>query len=79
MDLVGSIIAYEGGDLDTRDTVKLFAGLIKSGDAWTLQGSYGRTAKAMIEAGVISEAGEIDDQVLMDMIDFSEDMQPCET
>ena len=71
MDLVGSIIAYESGELDTRDTVKLFAGLIKSGDAWTLQGSYGRTAKSIIELGVISEAGEINherlDQIIEDM------------
>ena len=76
MDLIGSIIAYEGGDLDTRDTVKLFAGLIKSGDAWTLQGHYGRMAKSIIKSGVISEAGEIDDQVLTDLIDNFEDMQP---
>ena len=69
MDLVGSIIAYEGGELDTRDTVKLFAGLIKSGDAWTLQGSYGRTAKSIIESGVISEAGVIDQDRLNDIME----------
>ena len=68
MDLVGSIIAYEGGELDTQGTVELFADLIKSGDAWTLQGSYGRAAKSIIESGVISESGVIDQDRLNDLI-----------
>lgn len=61
---VNKIIAYESGELDARGTVELFAEGIKSGMVWQLQGSYGRTAKSLIEAGYISEAGEIDQNSL---------------
>jgi len=59
MDQIDMIIAYEQGELESADILKLFSELIKSGLAWTLQGSYGRTAKNLIEAGYISEQGEI--------------------
>ncbi len=57
--LVDKIIAYENGGLTGTETVELFAQLIKSGMAWTLQGHYGRTAKALIDSGYIDEAGNI--------------------
>jgi hypothetical protein len=50
-DLVGQIIDYESGTMDQEEAVRFFQGLIDSGMAWTLQGSYGRTAKALIDAG----------------------------
>lgn len=56
---VDKIIAYESGEMDDDDTLALFAELIKSGDAWTLQGSYGRAAQSFINAGLISEQGVI--------------------
>jgi hypothetical protein len=49
--MIDKIIAYENGDLDETETIELFQGLIDSGTAWSLQGSYGRTAMALIEAG----------------------------
>jgi len=52
-DLTGGIIAYEQGELDEAEVRELFQHLVDSGMAWTLQGSYGRTAAAMIEAGEI--------------------------
>jgi hypothetical protein len=52
MDTVDKIIAYEQGELDEDGTVELFQSLIDSGDAWRLQGSYGRQAMRMIEAGL---------------------------
>ena len=52
MDKVDKIIAYEAGELSEKETIKLFQELIDSGSAWQLQGSYGRRANALIEAGV---------------------------
>lgn len=52
MSYIDDIIAYEQGDLDEEQTVTLFQELIDSGTAWTLQGHYGRTATALIDAGL---------------------------
>lgn len=52
-DQLGAIIAYESGDLDDESTLELFQHLVDSGLAWQLQGSYGRTAHALIEQGAI--------------------------
>jgi hypothetical protein len=49
--MIDSIIAYEQGELDEEKTIELFQHLINTGMAWTLQGHYGRTAKALIENG----------------------------
>jgi len=46
------IVAYECGDLDDLQVVELFQHLIDTGRAWQLQGHYGRTAIALIEAGI---------------------------
>jgi len=43
---------YESGNMGYDEAVEFFQGLIDSGMAWTLQGSYGRTAKSLIESGV---------------------------
>ena len=51
---VNKIIAYEEGSLSEQETLELFQELVDSGDAWTLQGHYGRTAKYLIDAGLIS-------------------------
>jgi hypothetical protein len=50
---VDKIIAFESGELDEDDTIALFQSLVDSGAAWQLQGSYGRTATALIEAGLV--------------------------
>lgn len=52
-DIVGDIVAYEEGRLDEFHTLRLFQKLVDSGMAWTLQGSYGRTAAALLAAGKI--------------------------
>jgi hypothetical protein len=55
MDQLDKIIAYESGELDRDQIVELFQELIDSGLAWSFQGHYGRTAKALIEAGYCHE------------------------
>lgn len=52
-DVTGAIIAFEGGELNEKETIELFQHLVDTGMAWQLQGSYGRQAKAMLDAGVI--------------------------
>ena len=52
-DEVGAVIAYESGELNDDQTIELFQHLVDNGHAWSLQGSYGRTAKALIEAGYV--------------------------
>ena len=52
-DLTSQIIEYEQGDLDEAGVLDLFQTLINSGLCWKLQGHYGRTAHALIEAGLV--------------------------
>ncbi len=58
-DIAGGIIAFESGELDEEGEDTLFAHLIRTGLAWSLQGSYGRMAAEFIKAGRISEEGEV--------------------
>ena len=53
-DSLGAIIAYESGELDDDATIELFQHLVNTGLAWRLQGSYGRMAHAMLDAGYIT-------------------------
>ena len=48
---VQDIVDYENGDMDWDRIVDMFQKLIDSGEAWTLQGSYGRMAKSLIDNG----------------------------
>lgn len=52
-DVVGDIIAYEGGKMSDEETHDFFQYLVDSGMAYTLQGHYGRTANALLQAGEI--------------------------
>ena len=63
-DLVGAIMSYEQGDLSARGTLDLFAHLIKTGMAWTLQGAYGRAAASLIEQDYITNAGVLTPKAL---------------
>jgi hypothetical protein len=57
--LTDMIIAFEMGELDNQKTLELFSILVKNGMAWTLQGSYGRTAMRMMESGYLDKNGNI--------------------
>lgn len=56
MRTIGRIMAYEDGTLSEAETVDLFQHLIDSGLAWQLRGSYGRTARFLIEQGLCHTA-----------------------
>lgn len=45
------IIDFESGEMDEEQLSEFFQGMINSGVVWRLQGHYGRTAVALIEAG----------------------------
>ena len=53
------IIKYEDGQLNDIQTLELFSHLIKTGMAWRLQGSYGRTAAALIDDGFLDRQGNL--------------------
>jgi hypothetical protein len=53
---VNKIVAYEQGDMDEVETIEFFQELMDTGLIWSLQGHYGRTAQAMVDAGLIGEA-----------------------
>lgn len=57
--LIDYIIEYESGELSQWQVLELFAYLIKSSLAWSLQGFYGRQASALIDNNYISQTGEI--------------------
>ena len=52
-DSLAFIMDYESGDLSEAKIIDGFQHLLDSGLVWSLQGSYGRTAKALIDAGYI--------------------------
>ena len=49
---IDSIIAFENGELTEDETISLFQSMIDDGSVWSLQGSYGRIAVSLIEAGL---------------------------
>lgn len=48
---VDKIMAFESGEMDLDEIIDFFQGLIDTGLAYQLQGSYGRAAASLIEAG----------------------------
>ena len=52
-DLVDRIMDYEGGEMPEDEAVELFQHLVDTGLVWQLQGHYGRTARDLIQAGLV--------------------------
>ena len=50
---VDELMKYEDGRMDDDEIVELFQKLVDNGMAWTLQGSYGRTAMELIRQGLV--------------------------
>lgn len=65
---VNEIIAYETGNLSNNGIIRLFSKLIRNGQAWTLQGHYGRMATTLIEAGFIDKKGNINKSKIKDVV-----------
>lgn len=61
-DVVSKIMDFESGQLDSEEVLDLFSDLVRTGMAWQLQGSYGRTAHSLIEAGFLTEDGDRTDK-----------------
>lgn len=53
-DTADRIFQYEAGELEESEIVELFQELVNTGTAWHLQGHYGRTAHALIGAGLVT-------------------------
>ena len=53
------LIKFETEHMSSSEVIELFSELIKTGDAWKLQGIYGRTANGFIEAEFIAPDGTI--------------------
>ena len=56
-DLVTRLTQYETGEASQDEEVGLFQELVDSGLAWSLQGSYGRHAARLIDAGLVEAVG----------------------
>jgi len=51
-DLVEKIMEFEAGKMEEeKQVIEFFQELINTGLAWSMQGAYGRQARALIEAG----------------------------
>jgi hypothetical protein len=51
-DSIGFIMAFEAGEATEDEIIEGFQALIDNGMAWSLQGSYGRAAKQLIDQGL---------------------------
>lgn len=49
--MIEKIMDYESGNMTDEETVEFFQELIDTGMVYKLQGTYGRTAEMLINAG----------------------------
>lgn len=58
------IMEFEGWELTTEQLVYGFADGIKTGQVRSLQGMYWRTAQSIIDAGYVTQDGEVTEYAL---------------
>jgi hypothetical protein len=58
-DLVSLLTDFEMGELDSHETLQLFGALISTGTINSLQGYYQRTARDLVDAGYLSNEGDV--------------------
>ena len=58
-DLIDQIMDYESGELNDKETIEMFSNMVKTGNVWSLQGHYGRTAEAFIFNEILDKQGNI--------------------
>jgi hypothetical protein len=56
MNTFDAIMIAENGRNTEEETLQAWQVLVDTGLAWTLQGSFGRTAMSLIEEGLISRS-----------------------
>jgi hypothetical protein len=56
MNTFDAIMIAENGRNTEKETLQAWQVLVDTGLAWTLQGSFGRTAMSLIEEGLISRS-----------------------
>ena len=58
-DFIDQIMDYESGELNDKEIIEMFSDMVKSGNAWSLQGHYGRTAEVFIFNEILDKQGNI--------------------
>lgn len=56
LDVIDAVMTWEDDDASEEDRLNAMQRLIDSGVVWSLQGSYGRAANRLIEAGTLRRA-----------------------
>lgn len=59
VNIVGSVVAYEEGELTLHETIEFFGYLIRSGLVANLQGQYQRTAASLVADDFLTEQGDV--------------------
>ena len=59
MDIVDKIMRHETGQMSQRETLEFFGELVSTGQAWQLQGAYGRAASTLVDEGYLTAEGEV--------------------
>jgi hypothetical protein len=57
--MIDDILRYEDGLMTREETIDFFQKLVDNGKAWSLQGSYGRMAEALIKSGDVVDTHNV--------------------